>query len=370
MRRLKLKLNKLSYPIFISDKLKGLSSKLKELNFPGRVVVVTMKSIAVLYKEDLITELKLKGFDAFFEIIPDGEKSKSFSQLKDSINNISRQVSSNPFFLIAFGGGVVGDLSGTIASIYKRGINYIQLPTTLLSQVDSSIGGKVAIDLETGKNLVGAFYHPKMVYSNIGFLESLPDREFQNGMAEVIKYGIIKDKKIFILMEDLCSSFPEAVNIYNMLKDNIEELIYRCSKIKSDIVSVDEKDTKKIRAKLNFGHTIGHAIEAASEYDRAYSHGQAISIGMLCAVDISLELNMLRDNTILNRLENILNFFKLPTCVDSNIDVDKIMKFFWYDKKFVEGTPRMVLPIMLGKVDVVDNVPVGVVKRVLDKRIK
>lgn len=367
MKKLKLNLGKQSYFIFIHhDNFKELVYKLENLNLPNRAVIVTMGSLAKLYQEDLVDRLDKNNFKAFVEIVPDSENSKSFLQLTKSIKNISGYVKSNPFFLIAFGGGVVGDLCGFIASIYKRGVDYIQVPTTLLSQVDSSIGGKVGIDLSFGKNLVGAFYHPRLVYTNIKLLESLPERELRSGIAEVIKYGVIQDKHLFKLIENLSRS--EDGTIYNDIKQVLEEMVYKCAKIKSKIVSCDEKDTKGIRAKLNFGHTIGHAVEAASEYSKFYTHGEAISIGMMCATEISKDLGILKED-ILDRLESILKTYDLPVYI-RNLEISKLMESFWYDKKFIRGSPRMVLPIKLGKVKVVDDIPIDVVEKVVNNRIK
>jgi len=367
MKKLTVELGKNSYPIFIyKTDLKKLSHQLIKLGLSSNVIIITMKSISNLYKEDLEDNLKRKNFNTFFEIVPDSEKSKSFQQLNKCTNNISNHVKGNPFFLVAFGGGVVGDLCGFIASIYKRGVDYIQLPTTLLSQIDSSIGGKVAIDLDTGKNLVGAFYQPKMVYININFLETLSEREISSGIAEAIKYGIIEDRDLFNLLENIGKK--KNNKIYDRVKGDMEKIVYNCTKIKSKIVSLDEKDIKGIRTKLNFGHTIGHAIEAASDYSKLYNHGEAISVGMICATEISKRMGILKKD-ILNKLELVLKNYKLPLYIH-DLNIEKLMQFFWYDKKFTKGIPRMILPIELGKVKIVENIPVNIVKETIRKRIK
>lgn len=368
MKKITVTLGKSSYPIFIQeDGFRKLVQQLKELNLPKKAVIITMESLNKLYRKDLVNQFNEKDFNTFIEIVPDSEESKSLSQLSICIKNISNHVKSKPFFLVAFGGGVVGDLCGFIASVYKRGIDYIQVPTTLLSQVDSSIGGKVGIDLDTGKNLVGAFYQPRLVYSNVKLLETLPEKEIYNGIGEIIKYGVIKDKHLFKLLENL-NNLGSNINIYDSLRGNIKEIVYRCAKIKSEIISQDEKDTKGIRAKLNFGHTIGHAVEAASGYSKSYLHGEAIGIGMLCATEISKKLGRLKEN-ILGRLESLLKKYNLPVYIH-NLKFDKILEFFWYDKKFIKGTPRMVLPIKLGKVEVIDDIPMDVIEDVVGNRIK
>jgi len=366
MKQIKLKLDKRSYPISINSDFGNLAYQLKKLNLPNKAIIVTMESLDKLYRVDLIDILDKGGFNVFIEVIPDSESSKSLSQLNISINNITRHIGSEPFFLIAFGGGVVGDLSGFIASIYKRGVRYVQIPTTLLAQVDSSIGGKVGIDLETGKNLVGAFYQPELVYSNISILKTLPDRELQSGMAEVIKYGVIKDRGLFELTESLAAR--EEDTLFNKIKPGIEEIVHKCSLIKSSVVSRDEKDSHGIRAILNFGHTVGHAIEAASNYSESYTHGEAISIGMLCAVEVSNKLKITKED-ILTRLESLLGFYNLPV-VMTGINTDRVISAFWYDKKFIKGTPRMVLPVKIGNVKIIDDISMDVVKEVIKGRTR
>lgn len=369
MEKIKVNLGKRSYSIFVvRDKIGKLTTELQKMLLPDNVLVVTMNKLFKLYGKKIKTELENKGLKLNFELIPDGEKSKSFSQLKESVINISQMVEAAPFFIISFGGGVVGDLSGFIASTYKRGVKYIQVPTTLLAQVDSSIGGKVGVDLETGKNLVGSFYQPELVYSDISFLKTLPEREVRNGLAEVIKYGVIKDEEIFRLLEDSQYDSKKGA-LYEALQENLQEIIYRCAKIKSDIVSKDEKDNKGIRAILNFGHTIGHAIEAAFSYSDIYKHGEAVSIGMVCTAEISQKLGELSQENLLLRLESLLQSFNLPIYIE-NIEVDEIIEYFWYDKKFVKGTPRMILPKKIGKVKVVDDIPEDLVKKVIRNRIK
>ncbi|MDD5747390.1 MAG: 3-dehydroquinate synthase, partial [Candidatus Omnitrophica bacterium] len=254
----------------------------------------------------------------------------------------------------------VGDLTGFIAATYKRGIPYIQIPTTLLAQVDSAIGGKTAIDLPAGKNLLGAFYQPRMVYSDINVLKSLPRRHIKSGLAEVVKYGVIFDKNLFEYLEknhaDLLEGNPDCLS----------HVIAAASRIKAHVVSVDEHETTGFRTILNFGHTIGHAVETATGYTRL-AHGEAISIGMACAADIAVELGLFAPESFA-RLISLLERLQLPVQA-KEIDLRAVFSAFYRDKKFIRGAIRMVLPTKIGHVIVTENIPWTIVNNAIKKRV-
>jgi 3-dehydroquinate synthase len=272
------------------------------------------------------------------------------------IKELARFDQKKKVFIIAFGGGVVGDLAGFVASVYKRGINYVQIPTTLLAQVDSAIGGKTAVDLDLGKNLVGAFYQPRLVFSEVSFLKSLDMTQLRCGMAEVIKYAVIKDRKLFNFLEN---KYPL------ILRKNpaaLETIIYACSRIKAKIVTHDEKEVSGLRSILNFGHTIGHAIEAASGY-KGYNHGQAVSLGMLVAVDLSKKLGLIDLNSAL-RIRSLIKLYGLPLRL-KGVKVDRIIRAHYHDKKFSGKENKFVLTGGIGKPRIVRNIKLDLIKEAI-----
>jgi 3-dehydroquinate synthase len=240
-----------------------------------------------------------------------------------------------------------------VASVYKRGINYVQIPTTLLSQVDSAIGGKTAVDLDLGKNLVGAFYQPRLVFSEVNFLKSLDMTQLRCGMAEVIKYAVIKDRKLFNFLENKYQQILQKNPVA------LEKIIYACSRIKAEIVSQDEKEVSGLRSILNFGHTIGHAIEAASGY-KGYNHGQAVSLGMLVAVDLSKKLELIDLNSAL-RIQNLIKLYGLPTRI-KGVSVARIIRAHYHDKKFSGKENKFVLTSGIGKPRIVRNIKLDLIK--------
>ncbi len=353
-----------SYPIFIGYKLLSDNSFVSflEENFSkySNLVLVVDKRVLELhysYIESLLSRLKVKNL-----IIPinSGEKYKNRrtkEYIEDTMfkNRIDRKS-----LLMALGGGVIGDLAGFTAATYMRGIDFVQVPTTLLSCVDSSIGGKVGIDTPFGKNLLGAFYQPKMVVIDTYFLSTLPEREFLNGMAEVIKHSIISDINFF---EFLDRHYSEIL----AKKASIEEIITMSCKIKKDVVEVDEKETG-IRRVLNYGHTVGHAIEALSNYK--ILHGFAISVGMVVEAKISSIIGLLPESDV-TRIINLLKKYNLPTTFENlRIKVDdkfitQMISKMGIDKKSQKGDIYMSLPISIGKM-----VPSGAIQIPIDAIIK
>ncbi|MGA2774773.1 MAG: 3-dehydroquinate synthase [Candidatus Omnitrophota bacterium] len=361
MKIIKVNLKKRSYKIIVgSGILKRLSREIRALKLGTDAFIITNKLIRTKFGKALESSLRASGITARFRIIPDTEKSKSVETASAVIKDLAGFDKARRVFIISFGGGVVGDLGGFVASIYKRGVPYIQIPTTLLAQVDSAIGGKTAIDLSAGKNLVGAFYQPRLVFSDTNFLQTLSSRQLKTGLAEVIKYGIIKDKELFSFL---------AKNYKSVLKKRqtyLEFIVERCSKIKADIVSKDEREERGFRTILNFGHTLGHAIETAGRYN-SYNHGEAVAIGMLVAGDISVALG-LTDSKTLGRIEKVIKETGLPITIEK-IDSGNIISAHYKDKKFTGKRNRFVLCAGIGKVKVVDNIPFAIIKEALRNRI-
>jgi len=272
--------------------------------------------------------------------------------------------------VVTVGGGVTGDLAAFAASTYMRGINLVHVPTTLMAQVDSSIGGKTGINLPKGKNLVGTFYQPRLVYIDIDVLKTKPPREMRGGFAEIIKYGVIKDRSLFRNLEENIEVIKEIIERKNWRKnqDFLLKVIARCCKIKSWVVERDERETKGLREILNYGHTVGHALEQAGNY-KLLHHGEAVSIGMVAACRIALKMGVLKDGDYL-RQENLLKAIGLPTRVGSRLNLDRVMKAAEVDKKTRAGELRFILPKRIGEVIVSSEVPFSLIKRVLEELVE
>lgn len=362
MKKFKVRLGKKSYSIVIGYRiLTKLGEVLKRLKIGKDTLIITNSKIWSLYGARLKRALQSQGFNVACEKIPDRETSKSNKEVVRLVGKISRFDKRRGTFVIAFGGGVVGDLAGFVASIYKRGIPYIQIPTTLLGQVDSAIGGKVAIDLDIAKNLVGAFYQPRLVVSDTSLLKSLPPREIRSGLAEIIKYGVIADKRLFLYIE------TNLKKLLGLNREVLEYTIYRCSKIKAGIVERDEYDQKDIRAILNFGHTAGHAIETAGGYSKLYTHGEAIAIGMVIATDIAFELGILKKENKA-RIETLIKNAGLPVKI-RKLGLRNIMEAQSYDKKIIHGVNRFVLPVKIGKVGIYEDIPKKLITAITKRRL-
>ncbi len=361
INQIKVNLANRSYPIIITDdNFEALAKKLSQLKLGTDAVIITNSRIRRLYAEELRKALNSLKISAHIFNVPDSEKSKSISEYVKIISKISSIDTKKRLFLIALGGGVVGDLTGFMAATYKRGIPYIQIPTTLLAQVDSAIGGKTALDLPSGKNLVGAFCQPKLVYSNINLIKSLPPRQIRCGLAEVVKYGIIVDTKLFRYIE---KNYKKILGLDNSC---LGYIIKASSLIKAKIVENDERETSGLRTILNFGHTIGHALETAAGYSKL-NHGEAISIGMVCSAEIAHLMGVLPREELL-RIIKLLNTLKLPQEAKKG-DLKAVLNAFLRDKKFINGRVRMVLPSRIGHVFVTENIPYNLIKKVIKKRM-
>ena len=361
MKTIKVNLSKRSYNIIIGSRiLSCLGKYLKPLKLGSDAYIITNPMIKKLYGQKLETCLSKAGFNYKFKLIADSEKSKSLSTVYSVIEDLAAYDKKKKVFIIAFGGGVVGDLAGFIASIYKRGIAYVQVPTTLLAQVDSSIGGKTAVDLVRGKNLAGTFYQPKLVFSDTAMLKTLDSRQILSGLAEIIKYGIIKDPALFSYLE------KNYKKILSRDSGQLESIISRSSSIKAKIVEADERDEKGIRIILNFGHTIGHAIEAAGAYKR-HNHGEAVALGMLAACDIGIILGFTDQNTA-KRLERLIIAVGLPIRIKKCAFTD-IIKTHYFDKKFSGIKNRFILVEKIGRGRIEKNIPLAVIKTAVRNRL-
>ncbi|MGB4168265.1 MAG: 3-dehydroquinate synthase [Tepidanaerobacteraceae bacterium] len=301
MQTLQVNLKNKDYPVYIKRGIiKELGKSLRRLSSAKRVAIITDKNLSRIYGAHVLNVLNPAGFETDVIAIEPGEKSKTLATLADVFEGLVKSRITRRDIIIALGGGVVGDLGGFAASSFLRGMPYVQVPTSLIAQVDSSIGGKVAVDLPQGKNLVGSFYHPEAVFIDPDFLDTLDAREFSNGMAEVIKYGCIKDRQLF---EEL-TGFDK-----NELLNNIETIIFKCLSIKKKFVEEDETD-QGARMMLNFGHTLGHAIEKYYHYAK-YSHGEAVAVGMYRVTKNSEDMGLTEPGTS-QRLKEVLSKYGLP----------------------------------------------------------
>ena len=338
MQTLHIQLKNRSYPIYIGE---GLLSQIKLIEphlKQKHVAIVTNTTVVPLYLDPLLTLLKQHGIKAFPIILPDGESYKNQETLNLIYDALLKEKCERTTTLIALGGGVIGDMTGYAAATYLRGIPFIQIPTTLLSQVDSSVGGKTGINHPLGKNMIGAFYQPQCVIADIETLKTLPQREFSAGMAEVIKYGLIRDEPFFDWLEK---------NIEGLIKLNpslLIEAIQRSCQNKADVVEMDEYESG-VRATLNLGHTFGHAIENAVGYG-VWLHGEAVASGMVMAAYLSKLMGWLKDSEF-NRIVKLLKEAKLP--IDPpKISEDKYMELMSMDKKVIDGKIRLVLQKGIG----------------------
>ena len=326
-----------SYPIYIGIDLLSMKSLFVDQIQGRQVMIVTNKTIAPLYLDKLTSILD--GFNVQSVILPDGEEFKTLETLNKVFDALLEAKFDRTSTLIALGGGVIGDITGFAAASYQRGVGFIQVPTTLLSQVDSSVGGKTGINHELGKNMIGAFYQPKAVIIDVNTLDTLSNQEFSAGMAEVIKYGLLGNADFLSMLE------ANIESIMARKKDLIIEVIFNCCQDKARIVELDEFEKGK-RALLNLGHTFGHALENAFGYGN-YLHGEAVSIGMVMAAKLSKdEGNLSHEETL--RVESILSKADLPISINKTIDSETLITAMSLDKKSIDGKIRLVLLKSLG----------------------
>ncbi len=348
--------------IFSGNIQRNFIKILKEFNLPGKALVVSNPTVYRFYGKQIKNHLSSLNKRVYFQIVPDTEKAKTLRYFQVIMKKAVEVDRLGDLFFVSLGGGVMGDLVGFASSVYRRGTPYIQIPTTLLAQVDSSLGGKTALDLPFAKNMVGTFWQPRVVISCVDFLNTLPFATFAEAFSEVVKYGVIKDRNLFILLEG--QSNPHALR---KKKSIIEEIVWRCAYIKSQIVNKDEKEEKGLRTILNFGHTVGHALEAATSFS-GYSHAQAVAIGMAVATSISVDMGLCK-SSLLERLEGLLGKFDLPCYIKKRVSLFKIMECLLRDKKFKSGKIKMVLPLDVGRVRVIEEVPLSLIRKSIRRRI-
>lgn len=320
-----------------------------------KVVVVSNKKIFALYGDILSQSLKNLGYQLLCFLIGDGEKYKTLNTAEKLFTFLIEQRLERRDALIALGGGVVGDLTGFVAATYLRGINYIQIPTSLLAQIDAAIGGKTAVNHKKGKNLIGAFHQPKLVVIDPDVLVTLPKRELVAAMYEAIKYGVIADEKLFYLLE------KEKNNILSKNVDLLKQIIVACCTIKAGVVSRDEHESGE-RQILNFGHTIGHALETATNY-KHFKHGEAVGYGMISATLIANNLGLIA-STQTSKIINLVNSYgRLPST--KGISSETLLRIMQQDKKSLAGQLIFVLPEQIGRVIIGQTVPISVIHQVL-----
>ncbi|MBF0564630.1 MAG: 3-dehydroquinate synthase [Nitrospirae bacterium] len=335
-----------SYSIYIGGGiLSAVGDRLRDLRFADKVAVVSNPTVFALYGERLMGALRESGFQVSRVLLPDGEEYKDQQWSGYLLTELLKMGLDRKSALVALGGGVIGDITGFAASVYMRGIAYTQVPTTLLSQVDSSVGGKTGVNHPLGKNMIGTFYQPALVLIDVDTLRTLPELEIRAGMAEVIKYGIIKDSEFFEYLES------SSERILALDEEALISVIKRCCQIKAEVVSKDERESG-LRAILNFGHTVGHALETATGY-RRYLHGEAVAIGMYVASGLSIKHTGF-DRTSLDRVKAILEKYRLPWELPPDVSLKLITEAMYHDKKTVSGTLKFVLAERIGSVKIVD----------------
>jgi 3-dehydroquinate synthase len=329
--------------LFVADRLKG-----------KQAVVITDDNVRQPHAEKVAASLAASGIRTNTLVVPAGEETKSAEQAAALWNRLLELGADRKTFIVAVGGGVVGDLAGFVAATYARGIPFIQIPTTLMAQVDSSVGGKVGINLPLAKNLVGAFWQPAGVLIDLAALDTLPEREYRSGLAEVVKYGVILDAEFFEYLE----SHVAEINA----RDNavLSHLIRRSCELKAQVVAVDEHEEAGLRAVLNYGHTFCHAIETVSGYGK-FLHGEAVSMGMVCASRLAQLLGRI-GGELTTRQVKLLTALSLPTTM-TGLDLEALMAAMQRDKKAEHGRLRFVLPSRLGHVELVGGVDAALVRK-------
>lgn len=356
MQTLNVALGDRSYPIHIGSQILGDANLILPHLKRRQVAIVTNTTVAPLYLDVLAQPLKAAGVSVIEIILPDGEVYKNSDTLNLIYDGLLQNRCERTTTLIALGGGVIGDLTGYAAATYLRGVPFIQVPTTLLSQVDSSVGGKTGINHPLGKNMVGAFYQPQVVIADIATLKTLPNRELAAGLAEVIKYGLIRDSDFFDWIECNITKLNALDN------EAMSYAIYRSCQNKADVVAADERESGE-RALLNLGHTFGHAVENAMGYG-VWLHGEAVAAGTMLAADLSRRLGWLKESEV-ERIRRLFVAANLP--VDApNLGVDRYLDLMGLDKKVVDGKIRLVLQQGIGKSVLTSDYDTEALKRTLE----
>jgi len=353
-----------SYEIVLTHNgLDQLGQYMTSLKLGKKVLVVSNPTIFRHYRERAIAALKSAEFEVAELILDEGERYKTLASIQKIYDAALENHLERSSIMVALGGGVIGDMTGFAAATWLRGINFVQVPTTLLAMVDAAIGGKTGVNHPQGKNLIGAFHQPRLVLIDPQVLNTLPDREFRAGIAEVIKYGVIWDAELFAKMEQ-CESLKQISDLDEGL---LQEILNRSAQAKADVVSQDEKEAG-LRAILNYGHTIGHAVESLTKYS-LFNHGEAVAIGMVAAgkLAVALELCEQWDKTAQERQLALIEKAGLPIQLPAEINIEAIIKALQTDKKVQDGRVRFVLPTQIGAATVTEQVPTEQIRQVLQE---
>lgn len=358
MHTLHVELGERTYPVYIGRDLLDDSNLLAQHIAGSQVVIISNETVAPLYVERVRSALGARQLITEI-VLPDGEQYKSLDTLSVIFDRVMADKHSRNTTFVAVGGGVVGDITGFAAACYQRGVNFVQVPTTLLAQVDSSVGGKTAVNHPQGKNMIGAFYQPQAVLIDINTLQTLPAREFSAGLAEVVKYGLISDEPFYRWLQEHMSRLlarEEAA---------LAEAIERSCATKAQVVAADEREGG-IRAILNFGHTFGHAIETGQGYGK-WLHGEAVATGMLLALDLSARRGWI-DSGEVDDFRELLLGMHLPVAAPDNMDAETFLSLMAHDKKVIDGKLRLILLQSIGAACIVDDVTDAEVQELLVAR--
>lgn len=358
LETLTVNLGERSYPVYIGTKLLGREDLLASHLAGSDVLVVTNEVVAPLYLDPLRSALGGRRIEAV--VLPDGETHKTLATFSVVTDALAEGGFHRDATIMALGGGVVGDIAGFAAACYQRGVALIQVPTTLLAQVDAAVGGKTAVNHPLGKNLIGAFHQPRCVLADIDCLETLSDREYRAGLAEVVKYGLIRDSEFFVWLEQKMDALLQHDNAA------LGHAIRRSCELKAEIVAEDEREQGATRALLNLGHTFAHAIETVTDYER-FLHGEAVAVGLILAAELS-QLRGTLSHIDVERARNLIETSGLASKADG-LNPAELLDIMRMDKKVTAGRLRLVLLNAIGAAEVVDDCPEALVVEVLDKHL-
>jgi 3-dehydroquinate synthase len=356
-RQIDVALGERSYPIYIGTGMTALfAPTCQQHGISKRIVIITDTHVAAHYLKPFEHHLRHFQFEVSSIVVPAGERQKSLQRANAIFTEMLKTGIGRKSSLLALGGGVIGDLAGFVAATYHRGLTFIQVPTTLLSQVDSSVGGKVAVNHPLGKNMIGAFYQPKFVWTDMECLRTLPQREIICGLGEIVKYGVIFDAEFFAYLE------TNLDRILNLDPEAVTHVQARCCELKAQIVSKDERETG-IRMVLNYGHTVGHALEAAGNF-KVFKHGEAVLLGMMAESFVAREMGIIGPEAH-DRIASLVQRIPLPFN-KSSLKIPHILSMMSHDKKAIGGKKRFVLPTRIGEVQVIDTVEQSLIKSSLN----
>jgi 3-dehydroquinate synthase len=358
MEKVPVSLGDRSYDIVIgSGTLSGIGERAARFGFSPTIAIISNPTVFALYGKRVVESLVNAGFKCFSTLVPDGEEYKDYFWSYHILTELLKNRLDRNSCVFALGGGVIGDIAGFAASLYMRGIHFINIPTTLLAQVDSSVGGKTGVNHPSGKNMIGTFYQARLVWTDSNTLGTLPVKEFLCGIAEIIKYGVIWDVRLFETLEE------KREAILNLDHEIMRYLIKRSCEIKAEVVSKDERESG-LRAILNYGHTIGHAVETETGYSK-YMHGEAVAMGMCMAARLSVALGIMESSQA-ERIKSVVSAYGLPTGLPKDLNGDKLIPLIYRDKKTVAGEMKFILPRNIGNVVIHKGMDMEILKRIME----